>query len=38
MAHYNLTVPVKYDDNGTGEREWPALLRQLDDVTTDYKY
>jgi ribulose-5-phosphate 4-epimerase/fuculose-1-phosphate aldolase len=28
----------QYDDNGTGEREWPALLRQLDDVTTDYKY
>jgi len=28
----------QYDDNGTGEREWPALVRQLDDVTTDYKY
>ena len=28
----------QYDENGTGEREWPALVRQLDDVTTDYKY
>ena len=26
----------QYDDNGTGEREWPALVRELDDVTTDY--
>ena len=28
----------QYEDSGCGEREWPALLRQLDDVTTDYKY
>ena len=28
----------QYDDAGCGEREWPALVRQLDDVTTDYKY
>ena len=27
----------QYDDAGTGEREWPALLRQLDGVTTDYR-
>lgn len=27
----------QYGDEGHGEREWPALLRQLDDVTTDYK-
>lgn len=28
----------QYEKEGCGEREWPALLRQLDDVTTDYKY
>lgn len=28
----------QYDEAGTGEREWPSLIRQLDDVTTDYKY
>jgi ribulose-5-phosphate 4-epimerase/fuculose-1-phosphate aldolase len=28
----------QYDDNGCGEREWPSLIRQLDDVTTGYKY
>ena len=28
----------QYEGSGCGEREWPALLRQLDDVTTDYKY
>ena len=26
----------QYDNNGTGEREWPALVRQLDNVTTEY--
>ena len=26
----------QYDNNGTGEREWPALVRQLNDLTTDY--
>lgn len=27
----------QYENESCGEREWPALLRQLDDVTTDYK-
>ena len=27
----------QYGDEGHGDREWPALLRQLDGVTTDYK-
>ena len=26
----------QYDNNGTGEREWPALVRQLNGLTTDY--
>jgi len=26
----------QYDEAGTGEREWPALIRQLNDVTTEY--
>ena len=26
----------QYDNNGTGEREWPALVRQLNDLTNDY--
>ncbi len=28
----------QYDNAGCGAREWPSLIRQLDDVTTDYKY
>ncbi len=27
----------QYENEGQGDREWPALLRQLDGVTTDYK-
>ena len=27
----------QYEGGDMGPREWPALLRQLDDVTTDYK-
>ena len=27
----------QYENEGHGDREWPALLRQLDSVTTDYK-
>ena len=28
----------QYDENGAGQREWPALIRQLNDITTDYRY
>ena len=28
----------QYDENCTGQREWPALIRQLNDITTDYRY
>ena len=28
----------QYDENGTGQYEWPALIRQLNDITTDYRY
>lgn len=28
----------QYENGDMGPREWPALLRQLDDVTTDYQY
>ena len=28
----------QYEKQGCGFREWPALLRQLDEITTDYKY
>ena len=29
---------AQYDKAGCGAREWPALIRQLDDVTTDYRH
>ena len=28
----------QYEAAGCGEREWPSLIRQLDEVTTEYKY
>lgn len=28
----------QYDKAGCGEAEWPSLIRELDDITTDYKY
>ena len=28
----------QYDENGAGQCEWPALIRQLNDITTDYRY
>ena len=27
----------QYKDNGTGTREWPSLIRQLNEVTTNYR-
>ena len=28
----------QYEKQGCGAREWPSLIRQLDAVTSEYKY
>lgn len=29
---------AQYDKAGCGDKEWPSLIRELDAITTDYKY